>query len=120
MPSKPISAKMIFALALVILMAWVGHSSALVNGASPPAWGDKHAHAHSHSHGNDFPTCAICADHFHSSMTADHVHETPHLNMPLGLSAQSKSAALLRDAGSFVPVAPIFLFKRPPRPDLVC
>ncbi|PHR17908.1 MAG: hypothetical protein COA41_11460 [Sphingopyxis sp.] len=112
MPSKPISAKVIFALALVILMTWVGHSSALVNGASPPA--------HAHSHGNDAPTCTICADHFHSSLTADHVHETPHLNMPLGLSAQSKSAALLRDAGSFVPAAPIFLVKRPPRPDLVC
>ncbi|KAA0695258.1 hypothetical protein DT594_10530 [Halopseudomonas laoshanensis] len=118
MPSKPISAKVIFALALVVLMAWVGHSSALMNGASPPAWGDKHAHAH--SHGNDVPICSICADHFHSSLTADHVHETPHLNTPLGVSAQSKSPALLRDASSFVPAAPIFLFKRPPRPDLVC
>jgi hypothetical protein len=118
MPSKPISAKVIFALALVTLMAWVGHTAALVTGASQPAWGDEHAHAH--SHGNDVPTCSICADHFHSSLTADHLHETPHLNMPLGLSAQSKRAALLVDTCSFVPAAPIFLVKRPPRPDLVC
>jgi len=118
MPSKSISAKMIFSLALVIMMAWVGHSSAFVNGSSPPAWGDKHAHTH--VHGSNVPACTICADHFHSSLTADHVHETPHLNMLLGLSAQSKSAALLCDASSFVPAAPIFLVKRPPRPDLVC
>jgi hypothetical protein len=80
MLSKPISTQVIFALALAILMAWAGHTSALFMGASQQAGGNSGG-AHSHAHDDSVFTCAACADHYHSSLTADHVHETPHLTM---------------------------------------
>jgi len=45
MLSKPISTQVIFALALAILMAWAGDTSALCMGSSQQAWeGDDTGH----------------------------------------------------------------------------
>ena len=86
MLSNPISTKVIFALALAILMAWAGHPSALFMGSSQPALGGNDgAHSHSHSHGDETLACAAYGDHCHSPLTADHLHETPHLTALLSI-----------------------------------
>jgi hypothetical protein len=111
--SKPISTKVIFAFALAILMAWAGHTSALFMGASQPAG------AHSHTHGEGAFACAACADHYHSSLAADHVHETPHLTSLLSLSTQPERAQPIEATRNSIPPSPIFLIERPPRPTFV-
>lgn len=118
MLSKPISAKVIFALALAILMAWAGHASALFVGASPPTWSDNQ-HVHAHSHGDGAFACAVCADHYHSPLTADHVHETPHLSTGLSIASQPECTLLLESPGYSIPASPIYLIERPPRPGLM-
>jgi hypothetical protein len=114
MLSNPISAKVIFALALAILMAWAGHTSALFVGASQSvltASDDLHAHAH----GDGAFACAACADHFHSPLTADHVHETPHLSSLLSVDTVAEGRLLIDAPRYFFPAGPIFLIERPPR-----
>jgi len=118
MLSKPISAKVIFALALAILMAWAGHTSALFMGSSQPAWSSNND-AHSNAHGDGAFACAACADHYHSSLTADHVHETPHLTTRLSIGTQPKRAQPIEAPCHAIPPSPIFLIERPPRPAFV-
>ncbi|WP_339081567.1 hypothetical protein [Pseudomonas sp. TMP9] len=115
MLSKPISAKVIFALALAILMAWAGHTSALFMGASQPA-GSGNAGAHSHAHDDGAFSCAACADHYHSSLTADHVHETPHLTTLLSISTLPEGMQPIEAPRYSIPPSPTFLIERPPRP----
>lgn len=118
MLSKPISTKVIFALALAILMAWAGHTSALFMGASQSA-GSGSDSAHSHVHDNGAFACAACADHYHSSLTADHVHETPHLTTLLSISTQPERAQPIEATRYSISPGPIFLIERPPRPIFV-
>ena len=118
MLSNPISTKVIFALALAILMAWAGHTSALFMGASQQA-GDNSSGAHSHSHDDSVFVCAACADHYHSSLTADHVHETPHLTMLLSISTLPERAQPIEAPRYSIPPSPIFLIERPPHPTFV-
>ncbi|HFH4328602.1 TPA: hypothetical protein ACGJ4B_000496, partial [Pseudomonas aeruginosa] len=114
---KPISTKVIFGLALAILMAWAGHTSALFMGASQSV-SSSNGSVHSHSHENAV-ICAACMDHYHSSLTADHVHETPHLTTPLDLSTQPERAQLADAPRYSIPPSPIFLIERPPRATFV-
>jgi hypothetical protein len=113
MLSKPISAKVIYALALAILVAWAGHTSALFLGPGQSSWaGTENVHVH----GNDATSCAACVDHYHSSLTADHLHETPHLTTQLSIATQAERAQPIEAPRYFIPARPIFLFERPPRP----
>ena len=114
MLSKPISTKVIFALALAILMAWAGHTSALFMGSSQPTWGGNDG-AHSHAHGDGVFVCAACADHYHSSLTADHAHETPHPTTLLSISTHPERAQPIEAPRYSIPPGPIFLIERPPR-----
>jgi hypothetical protein len=118
MLSKPISTQVIFALALAILMAWAGHTSALFMGASQQAGGSS-GDAHLHAHDNSLLACAACADHYHSSLTTDHVHETPHLPMLLSITALPERALRIEAPRDATPPRPIFLIERPPRPTFV-
>lgn len=113
MLGKSINAKVIFALALAIFMAWAGHASAVLVGSSQTAVsGDG---AHTHAHGDSALACAVRADHYHSSLTVDHLHETPHLTALLSLAAQPERALAIATPRYFVPASPIFLIERPPR-----
>lgn len=116
MLSKPISAKVVFALALAMLMAWSGHTSALFTGASQSVQADKDP-AHSHAH--HAYVCAACTDHFHSSLTADHLHETPHLSSLLSLDALSEGRMPMQALHYFFPPGPLFLIERPPRTSVI-
>jgi hypothetical protein len=118
MLSKPISTKVIFALALAILMAWAGHTSALFIGASQST-GSSSDGAHAHAHDDGAFACAGCADHYHSSLTADHLHETPHLTTLPSISTQPTRAQPIAAPRYSIPPSPIFLIERPPRPALV-
>jgi hypothetical protein len=112
MLSTPIRAKVIFALALAILMAWAGHAPALFTGSSQSAWsGNDEAHAH----GGGAFTCTACADHYHSSLAADHVHETPHLPALLSIGTLSVRAVPIEAPRYSISLGPIFLIERPPR-----
>ena len=115
MLSKPVSAQLTFVLALVMLMAWAGHSAALGPGVSQGAWnGEDRAHAHSHSMG--ISVCARCADHYHSTLTADHVHETPYLSTLLTVITLPERPQPIEATRYVIPPSPIFLIERPPRP----
>jgi hypothetical protein len=111
---NPISTKVIFALALAILMAWAGHTSALFMGSSQQAW-DGDDTVHSHTHGDEALACAAYGDHCHSPLTADHLHETPHLTTLLSISTQPERAQPIDAPRYSVPPSPIFLIERPPR-----
>lgn len=116
MLSKPVSTKVIYALALAILMAWAGHTSALPAGSSQSSWG---GNDNVHVYGDDTISCATCADHDHSSLTADHLHETPHLTTQLSIATQAEPAQPIETPRYFIPASPIFLFERPPRPTVL-
>jgi hypothetical protein len=118
MRSNPISTKVIFALALAILMAWAGHTSALFMGASQQAW-DEDNTIHSHTHGDEKLACAAYGDHCHSPLTADHLHEIPHLTTLLSISTQPEHAQPIETPYYSVPPSPIFLIERPPRATFV-
>ena len=118
MLSKPISTQVIFALALAILMAWAGHTSALFMGSSQPALGGNDG-AHSHAHGDETLACAAYGDHCHSPLTADHLHETPHLTTLLNISTLPERAQPIEAPRYSIPPSPIFLIERPPRATFV-
>ena len=120
MLSKPISTQVIFALALAILMAWAGHTSALFMGSSQPALGGNDgAHSHSHSHGDETLACSAYGDHCHSPLPADHLHETPHLTARLSISTLPERAQPIPAPHYSIPPSPIFLIERPPRATFV-
>ena len=116
MLSNPISTKVVFALVLAILMTWAGHTSALFMGPSQSA-GSEGAHAHAHDEG--VFACAACAGHYHASLTADHVHETPHLSTLLSISTQPERVQPINAPRHSIAPSPIFLIERPPRPVFV-
>jgi hypothetical protein len=116
--SKPISAKVIFALALAILLAWAGHTSALYAGASKSELGGNHE-VHSHADNEGAFACAACVDHYHSPLTADHAHETPYLTSLLDLGTVPEGLLPIEAPRYFFPTGPIFLIERPPRPTFV-
>ncbi len=118
MLSKPISTQLIFALALAILMAWAGHTSALFMGSSQQAWegGDT---IHAHTHGDEALACAAYGDHCHSPLTADHLHETPHLSTLLSISTQPEREQPIAAPRYSIPPSPILLIERPPRATFV-
>jgi cytochrome bd-type quinol oxidase subunit 1 len=118
MLSRPISTNVFFALALAILMAWAGHTSALFLGSSQPAWMANDG-THSHAHGDRAFSCAACTDHYHSSLTADHLHETPHLTTLLSINTQPERAQPIDAPRHSIPPNPIFLIERPPRATFV-
>ena len=118
MLSHPVSTKVIFALALAIMMAWAGHTSALFMGSSQQAW-DGGDTDHSHTHGDEALACAAYGDHCHSPQTADHLHETPHLTTLLSITTQPDRAQPIEALRYSIPPSPIFLIERPPRPILV-
>ncbi|WP_300656228.1 hypothetical protein [Pseudomonas sp.] len=107
--SEPISIKVIFALALAALMAWGGHASAL------PAWAGNDA---AHAHGDGASACAACADHS-SSLTADHLHETPHPTTLLSIISLPERAQPIEAPRYSMPPGPLFLIERPPRATFV-
>jgi hypothetical protein len=115
MLSKPISTQVMFALALAILMAWVGHTSALFLGLSQQDWESGGETVHSHTHGDETLACAAYGDHCHSPLTADHLHETPHLSTLLSISTQPERAQPIAAPCYSIPPSPIFLIERPPR-----
>lgn len=116
--SNPISTKVIFALVLAILMAWAGHTSALFMGSSQQAWDGDEA-IHSHTHGDEARACAAYGDHCHSPLTADHLHETPHLSTRLSIITQPERAQPIEAPRHAIPPSPIFLIERPPRATFV-
>lgn len=114
MLSNPISTQVIFALVLAILLAWAGHTSALFMGSNLQAWvGDDTGHAHTHA--DEVLACAAYGDHCHSSLTADHVHETPHLAARLSISTLPERARPIEAPRYAIAPSPIFLIERPPR-----
>ncbi|MGV8843963.1 MAG: hypothetical protein ACOH2I_12205 [Pseudomonas sp.] len=118
MLGKPINAKVIFVLVLALLMAWAGHTSALWVGSSQPALsgGDS---AQSHAHVDGALASAACAVHYHSPLTADHLHETPYLATRLSIAAQPERTLSITSPRYFIPASPVFLIERPPRPTFV-
>lgn len=115
--SKPINTQVIFALALAILMAWAGHASVLSVGAAQTQWSSGDS-SHPHAHHETF-SCLACADHFHSSVTADHVHETPHLPISPDIGALPSRARPEIAIRFTLPLGPVFLIERPPRGSFV-
>ncbi len=118
MLGKSIITKVLFALALAILIAWAGHTSALFMGSSQQPWIDDST-IHSHTYGDEKLTCATYGDHCHSPLTADHLHETPHLTSLLSISTESERTQSREAPRYSIPPRPIFLIERPPRPELV-
>jgi cytochrome bd-type quinol oxidase subunit 1 len=119
MLGNPIKAKVIFALALAILMAWAGHTSALVMGSTQPILSASDG-TQPEAHDNDaVSVCSACSNHAHSPSTADHVHETPHLPTLLSISTKPERAIVKLDASYWIPARPIFLIERPPRPSFL-
>lgn len=118
MLTNPISTKVIFALPLAILMAWAGHTSALFMGSSQPSLSGNDS-AHSHAHGYETQACAAYGDHCHSPLTADHLHETPHLTALLSISTLPERAQPIPAPHYSIPPSPIFLIERPPRATFV-
>jgi hypothetical protein len=107
-----------FVLALVMLVTWAGHIFALVTGASQRTWSGEDR-AHSHTHGTGFSACARCTDHYHSTLAADHVPETPYLTALLSITTLPERAQAIEAPRYFIPPNPIFLIERPPRASFV-
>lgn len=117
MLSKPVSTQVVLALALAILMAWVGHTAALVVDATRA---DRSSHESAHTHGHDLVVvCAACADHLHSPLTADHVHETAHLPVLVRVSVLPERRLPLAAPFDGIPSGSVDLIERPPRSTVV-
>ncbi|MNE77407.1 hypothetical protein D3C80_1737190 [compost metagenome] len=106
----------VLALLLAMFMAWVGHASALLSSSKPPVSEAMQPHSHDDLEPQG---CRTCSDHFHAPYTADHLHETPHLNARLDLPAQPDRSFPAALPQLPMPNAPIFLIERPPRSRLV-
>lgn len=117
MLSRFINVQVVYALALAILMAWAGHASARLLHADQAGWS---SHADAHALARDVVTsCVLCADHPHAPLTADHVHETPHLPVPVRLSALPERLLPLAAPCDGVPCGSLRLIERPPRSTVV-
>ena len=112
MLGNAVKTQVVVALLLAMLMGWAGHASVL-----PPNAGQAvsdAAHGHSHDDLEPLP-CQACTDHFHAPYTADHLHETPHLNARLDLASLPSQGLPAAVAQPHLPTAPVFLIERPPR-----
>ncbi len=115
--NRAVSTKVIYALILAMLLAWVGHTFALLVGAATErstGYGSETNHGHSHDVG-PATACVLCVDHQHSPMTADHVHETPYLGTLLDLQVLSPGEPSFSSSRHQLPARPIYLIERPPR-----
>jgi len=81
MLSRIATCRSLSVLALLSILLWAGHALAgyaAGSGSAAQANYDDHPHSHDDdSTGQDFQ---LWGDHQHSSLMADHVHETPHLS----------------------------------------
>jgi hypothetical protein len=107
---------LVFALLAALLMGWGSHATSwLISPAhhsSEPPWHDHH-HAHALEH---VSSCALCElQHVHVHVLGDHVHETPHPMLLLGLSAQPERADVPAWPRAVLPEGPISRIERPPR-----
>jgi hypothetical protein len=114
MPRRKVTIQAVLALSLALLLVMVWHTSSLLTGTERQA-GFKSEAAHSSLQTEAAPSCVFCADHRHSPMTADHVHETPYLGPLFILPAQAESNTLASLPDQTVPTRPIYLIERPPR-----
>ncbi|EMM6204874.1 hypothetical protein I5M24_31310 [Pseudomonas aeruginosa] len=113
MLSRTVTTRVVFALLLTMFMGWVGHASALLMPANQQTViSDGHPHSHDEP---EIIACQACSDHFHAPFTADHVHETPHLNALLDLASLPDRRILDVPQISVRPTGPVFLIERPPR-----
>lgn len=114
--SRSVVNKVVFALLLTMLMAWVGHTSALFTSSNQQITADvEHAHSHDGEAGSDAGQKSLFAGHFHTSFIADHVHETPHPSTQLALSFIPERSAPDAFPDVAPPNGPIFPIERPPR-----
>ncbi|OWJ89911.1 hypothetical protein B6S59_29400 [Pseudomonas sp. A46] len=112
MLGNAVRTQVIVALHLTMLMGWIGHASALLPNANQS--GSAAAHGHSHDHVEPLG-CQACSDHFQAPYTADHLHETPHLNARLNLPTQPGRNVPAAVPPLPLPSGPVFLIERPPR-----
>ncbi|AOE86664.1 hypothetical protein [Pseudomonas sp. TCU-HL1] len=112
MLGNAVRTQVVVVLLLAMLMGWVGHASALLSNANQSVSDATHGHPH-----DDFEplSCQACSGHFHAPYTADHLHETPHLNARLELPAQPGHSLPAALAQLPLPNGPVFLIERPPR-----
>lgn len=114
MPSRTFITQAIIALSLAWLLVGIGHAASLLSQA---AWQPGYASEtpHSAAYADPSPNCTLCANHRHSPMTADHVHETPYLGHLLDLPTQAKNSGLAVMPDTTAALLPVYRFERPPR-----
>lgn len=115
--TRAVSTKVIYALTLAMLLAWVGHTFALLLGvAADPSTvvAGETGHGHSHDVG-PATACVLCVDHQHPPMTPDHVHETPYLGAVVDLQELHPAEQSFISSRHRLPDKPIDLIERPPR-----
>ncbi|BAU73875.1 hypothetical protein [Metapseudomonas furukawaii] len=110
--SRAVTTKVVFALLLAMFLAWVGHASALLAPVNPQAFDANHGHSHDEP---DAAAYRVAADHLHAPLTADHLHETAHLNALVAVPAQPERSTPAASPHLTIPIAPVFLIERPPR-----
>jgi len=116
--SQALKTQLVFALLVAMFVAWSGHAAAWLQNPAHPMLGS-HASSHAHAHEHDEPlgaTCALCQlQHDHSSLNADHLHETPYPTVSIKVHAPAERSLLLAAPRHRLPEDPIFLIERPPR-----
>ncbi|EMX8445581.1 TPA: hypothetical protein ACKP9T_001581 [Pseudomonas aeruginosa] len=119
--NRTATTKVINVLALAMLLAWVGHTFALLAGTGadyPAGVNSEVGHGHSHD-ASPITACMLCVDHQHPPMTADHVHETPYLVALLDLHVPFQGERSLSASWQQLPEKLIYLIERPPRSGFV-
>jgi hypothetical protein len=114
--SRSVINNVVFALLLTMLMAWVGHTSALftpTNQHTPSS--AEHSHSHDDEATPDPGAAQLFAGHFHTSFIADHVHEPPHPSAQLVLTFQPERIAPVLYPDTVLPNGPVSRIERPPR-----
>lgn len=106
--------KVIFVLLLTMLMAWVGHTSALFTPTNQHM-STGAEHSHDDEAAPDTNATPLYAGHVHTSCIADHVHEPPHPNAQLVLTFQPERIAPVLYPDTVLPNEPVSRIERPPR-----
>ncbi|RRW56284.1 hypothetical protein EGJ55_10855 [Pseudomonas moraviensis] len=113
--SKTLTTTVVIALALAMFMAWAGHTYSLSVTSGQPAW--EIAQDVHHAHGEESSSShSSFSEHYHSPLTPDHQHETPQLTAALMLATSPMPSIRVDTLRHSVPLPPIFLIERPPRP----
>ena len=102
-------------LALLSILLWAGHALAGYiggNGQVAQANYDGHPHSHDDSTGPDFQ---LWGDHQHTSLMADHVHETPHLTAWLPAPGRASAEQPSFTYAQRLAHGPSTRIERPPR-----